>query len=159
METIDLFIRPLNPLGIPIRDASFVDKTVPFASRDINLFSSADITEILPGGRRFVVYVKSHTYSFGETLLLRKVDSATNIRLGEAIVLYRTEQIYGNVKIDPRGRFIIFGGSGDLSYLALDSEGHPSGNLKYYPILEVPRLIFSEKLLSKTRTKKQKGRR
>lgn len=134
----DLFIRPLGAIGRPVNDPIFIDKIVSRFARRASIFRAADATGILPGNRRFLVYVKSDppvAVEKPDRLLLQEIHAMTGKEIGEATILYRDEQIYGNVKIDPFGRFVLFAGAfrqfgQGLVYLALDSNGKPSGNPK-----------------------------
>jgi hypothetical protein len=141
----DLFIRPLGALGRPIKDPVFVDSILSRFARGDSFFKAADATGILPGNKRFLVYIKADPpvdVPKPERLLLQRIDATTGKKIGQATILYRDEQIFGNVKIDPFGRFVLitgsFGQSGPrLGYLALDSNGKRSGNPKVLSNLAV----------------------
>lgn len=131
---IDFFIRPLGAMSYPLRKPVLIDSIVKRSSRGTSLFQSADSTGFLPANKRYLVYVESDTRKSGahiDHLLLQPIDAQTGREIGEVTILHRAESIGGNVKIDPLGRFVLFGQLDQrLGYLALDSTGRPSGRPK-----------------------------
>lgn len=138
---LDLFVRPLGAMGIPVQEPVFID-SITSRFRIQSAFHGADATATLPGNKRFFVYVKAHppgvAFEKPQKLMLQQLDAVTGEKIGVAIELYRDELLYPNVKIDPAGRFVLFSanftefGSGldGLLYLSLDIEGRPSGRPK-----------------------------
>jgi hypothetical protein len=127
----DLFVRPLGPLGQPILKAVKIDQIFSQTAL-VSTFDGADGTNVLPGNKRFVVYIKAPPppdQGFPpNTLILQQVDALSGHEIADPIVLLRTIDVAGNVRIDPEGRFVIFG---SVAYLALDSTGHPSGKPRF----------------------------
>jgi hypothetical protein len=135
---VELFVRPLGARGKPIREPVFIDAiNSPFFVQ--SRITYADSTELLPGNKRFLVYIRRHPVGFAfykpYKLMLQKIDGRTGKKIGKAIELHRDESIPANVKIDPSGRFVLFSigegesGSGlnGLAYLAIDSNGRAIG--------------------------------
>lgn len=89
-----------------------------------------DITRPLSGERRFLVFLFSREYTVAR-LVLQVVNAKTGEKIGNKIVLYtdETSDVSGSA-IDPSGGFVIFSIRDSLVFQALDSTGHPSGNLK-----------------------------
>lgn len=128
----DLFIQPLGPRGRPILEPIFIDRIISHTSQ-LSSILSADATTILSGKKRFLVYTKEIAER-RDTVLLQHIDAVTGNKIGEAITLFRGD-VAGNLKIDPKGRFVLFSGAdsqigGGLVYLALDAIGHASGSPK-----------------------------
>jgi hypothetical protein len=114
------------------------------ASQNIPIggIGSIDVTNTLPDGRKFVVYVSKRTASSDndgpDILSLRYVNPKTGAPLGAPILLktFTKSQTGQTVAVDPSGRFVVFtvAESGNRQLLmffqALDATGHPSGSWK-----------------------------
>ena len=91
----------------------------------------AMITNLLPGNKRFVLYVKSFPSPTRATLCLLPVDGRTGAKIGERIALYRKNNFISGMAIAPFGEFVLWD---DFHYLysyilfqRLDTNGHPIG--------------------------------
>lgn len=103
----------------------------------------ADISNVLPGGKIFAIYVVSETQ-----LILQAVNAQTGQRIGDRVLLGKRQFGYfaDAIAIDPLGRFVVFGHSnkqnvGFTSFLPLDKRGHPSGPAKVLVRKDFPRHI------------------
>lgn len=105
---------------------------------------AADMTNKLPGGVRYLVYLWSPQYvtSYQSNRLYLKIASNAGEKLGQRILLYKYFLIQSgqSIAIDPHGKFVIFtitdltgqrfNGDNVLVYQALDSTGHRIGRAK-----------------------------
>lgn len=91
-----------------------------------------DISNPLPGGKRYLLYTNEGTP--GEApLLLQVLDAKTLGRIGDPIRIVQMGSTYQGVVIDPSGRFLLYHKAmldDSLVYQALDATGHPSGQPK-----------------------------
>lgn len=128
-----LYLQPLKADGIPTGDPA-----VAGASPGGEFLAYADVSNPLPGGKRFVVY-NSVTTGFPEvgSVYLQPVDASTGQKMGQSKLLasgFGAEfSFYASVTIDPDGDFVLYS-AGDAScptqYLVfqkLDASGNASG--------------------------------
>jgi hypothetical protein len=125
-----LFVQPLGPLGEPVLDPVLIDR-IKSRSPHLSTIGSADASKSLSGQKRFLVYTRNPIPG-RSSLILQHINADTGHKIGESIALFRGDALrgLGNVKIDPRGRFVLFILGNDLTYLALDPTGHASGTPK-----------------------------
>ena len=128
-----LFVQLLDDKGVPQGSAKLIAKYT-----DIE---ATDVTNELPNGIRFVVYVVDSGTTPDDKLFLQKIDSTGN-KKGNKILINtppNREENKQTVAIDPLGRFVVFTIQGDkfgcygqdiLMYQALADTGKKSGPLK-----------------------------
>jgi hypothetical protein len=129
-----LFVQPLDQSGKIHGLPQFIVSV--FDSTDGN-FGGIDISNELPGKRRFLVYAfgpEERGGSIADHLYLQLINSDTAEKMGPRITLYNPREFdfnsYSqNVGVDPLGKFVVFEDS-NLFFLKLDSSGKKNGLLK-----------------------------
>jgi hypothetical protein len=131
----ELFVRLLGSRGRPVGDPIFIEEVTTKVAFAPAHYNDADVSSVLPEGLRYVVYIRvPHTEEERpDSLRLQKIDASTGAKIGDPIILTKDLDL-GDVKVDPKGRFVLFTDHSDggvlangLYYLALDATGHPSG--------------------------------
>ena len=126
-RTAELFIQILGNRGRPKGTPVLVDRIF---SRTVIpvIYESADISDILDSNVRYVVYITAPPEDDGrpQTIKLQKVDGVNGALIGSPITLFKASIIGQNLKVDRKGRFIVFTRA-SINYLALDATGHASG--------------------------------
>lgn len=128
----NLMVQPLNEAGRPNGPSILIASSFGGAG----FIGSADISGVLSGNKRFVVY-NNASEDLGGTipdhLMLQKIDAVTFARIGKRITLYSPGLFDINpnqsVAIDPLGRFFVYiDRSGQLRFQALNDQGKPRGS-------------------------------
>jgi hypothetical protein len=128
----DLYIRPLGPLHHPILEPVFIDSITARRGGFASVITSVDATKPFADKSRLLVYVKQPAVKRG-SMMLQRIDGKTGQKIGDPVILLEAVTLPSGLKVDPKGRFIIFIvddpkiGAG-LAYQALDATGHASGN-------------------------------
>jgi len=122
-----LSIQPLKRSGKPDGSERFVTEG---GSR---LYGGA-VSNVLPDGRVFVVYVANGGDAALPQLFLQAVDRQTGKKAGDSILLkkrFKPDYYSATLVIDPSAHFIVYRSgkrkAGSLRFQALDATGHPSG--------------------------------
>lgn len=127
-----LFVQPLKADGIPTGDPETVG-----ASPSGESIASADISNPLAGGKRFVVFNSVTDFPETGSIYLQAVNSSTGEKMGTTKLVatgFGAESAaYASVTIDPDGHFLLYS-AGDpscptqyLVFQKLDSSGNASG--------------------------------
>lgn len=121
----DLYIQSLLDTGTP-------DGFQKLFGHEEGRLEDADISNVLPGGQIYAIYVVS-----GTQLILQAVNAQTGQRIGDRVLLgkKRFGSFSNAIAIDPLGRFVVYGYSNEqnvafTAFLALDATGHPRGPAK-----------------------------
>ena len=116
-----VMLQPLGANGRPVGSPVTIAKG--------QYIDALDISNTLPGNRRFVLYrvlFGVHGGAFHHALFLQVVDAKTLQNIGGRItVAYNVGDPYQQAAIDPVGQFVLYGEL--LRFQALDATGHPSG--------------------------------
>jgi hypothetical protein len=133
-EEPKLFVQPLDQNGRIGDTATFITSVF---EAGVGAFGGIDISNPLPGKRRFLVYAyapEERGGSIFDHIYLQVIDSDSGAKIGPRITLYNPQGGYlnstsQNVAIDPLGKFIVFEDN-NLFFLKLDSHGKKNGLLK-----------------------------
>lgn len=136
-----LYVQPLDQDGKIHGTPQFI---VDVFNSPFGTFGGVDLTNELPGKRRFVVYVyrpEDRGGSIPDHLFLQAVNSDSGEKIGTRKTLYSPIEFsfpQNLVGIDPLGKFVIFEDA-DLMFQALDSGGAKKGAIK----ILVPNITLS----------------
>lgn len=129
-----LYVQPLDQNGRIHGASKFI---VSVFDPTVGYFGGIDITNQLPGNKRFLVYAfgpEERGGSIVDHLYLQIINSDSGEKIGPRITLYQPHEgdfnsYSQNVAVDPSGKFLVFEDS-NLFFVQLDSSGRKKGSLK-----------------------------
>lgn|SRR5262249_47444411 len=125
-----VYVQPLSSNGRPLGD--------PAVSGSGQFVDSVDITNLLPGSKRFLVYSDENTFPGPRSIKLQVIDGKTGAKIGGANEIATTPfaTFIQNLGMDPLGRFLVWDefsnscGRDIIKYQALSSNGDAVGSTK-----------------------------